>query len=100
MDDVARLARFRIDPVRRAEVFAADAQYEEQVRGEAGTRVWEMCTEADENVVWLFVRSADAAAHELHRSSDAARQLDSILIATIDGAPEFDDLIPRFSKHP
>ena len=91
-----------MDPARCAEVLAAYAQNEGEVRGEAGTRVWEVCTEADdENVVWLFVRSGDAAAaaHELHRSSDAARQLGSILMAAIDGAPEFHDLVPRFSKH-
>ncbi len=101
MAEVARLARFRIDPAHRTELFTAYAEYVEAVRRETGVRIWEMSTEADDdNMVWLFVRSADAAAHELHRSSAAAQQLGSVLMPAIVGAPEFHDLVPRFSKHP
>jgi quinol monooxygenase YgiN len=101
MAEIARLARFRIDPSRRDGLFAAYAEYAEAVREEDGVRVWEMCTEADdENVVWLFVRSADAAAHEAHRSSSAAERLGSVLIPAIVGDPEFHDLVPNFSNLP
>jgi quinol monooxygenase YgiN len=101
MGEVAGLARFRIDPTRRSELFAAYTDYVEAVREEDGVRVWEMCTEAgDPNVVWLYVRSADAAAHEAHRSSVAAERLGSVLLPAIDGAPEFHDLVPHFSNRP
>ena len=101
MAEVARLASFRIDPTHRDGLFAAYAEYVEAVREENGVRVWEMCTEADdENVVWLFVRSADAAAHESHRSSSAAERLGSVLLPAIVGSPEFHDLVPHFSNRP
>ena len=101
MAEIARLARFRVDPARRDGLFAAYTEYVEAVRGEDGVRVWEMCTEADdENVVWLFVRSADAAAHEAHRSSAAAERLVLVLIPACVGAPEFHDLEPHFSNRP
>jgi quinol monooxygenase YgiN len=101
MGEVARLARFRIDPARRGELFAAYTEYAEAVREEDGVRVWEMCTEAgDANVVWLFVRSVDAAAHEAHRASSAAERLGSVLVPAIVGAPEFHDLVPHFSNRP
>ena len=100
MAEVARLARFRIDSARREALFAAYTEYVEAVRQEPGTRIWEMCTDAeDSDVIWLFVRSADAAAHEVHRSSVAAQQLGSVLMPAIVGAPEFHDLVPRFTKH-
>jgi quinol monooxygenase YgiN len=89
MADVARLARFRVDPDRREQLFAAHAAYVEAVRDEAGTKVWEMSTEADDdNVVWLFVRSGGAAAHEAHGSSAAAQQLGSFLMPAIVGGPD------------
>ena len=101
MAEVARLARFRIDPALREDVFAAYTEYVAAVRKEDGVRVWEICTEAeDANIVWLFVRSADAVAHEDHRSSEAAAQLGSVLIPAIVGSPEFHDLQPHFSNRP
>ena len=52
MAQVSRLARFRIDPDRRDELFAAYTDYAQAVQGEDGIHVWEMYTDAeDENVV-------------------------------------------------
>ena len=98
MTEVARLARFRVDPGRRDELFAAYAIYEEAVRREDGMLVWEMCTDADDdNEVWLFVRAADAASLEAHRSSEASARLGSVLMPALVGNPEFHDLVPRFN---
>jgi quinol monooxygenase YgiN len=101
MAEVARLARFRIDPSRRGDLMAAYATYAEAVRLEDGIQVWQMSTDAeDENVVWLFVRATDAAALEAHRHSDAAARLGAVLMPSIIGDPEFHDLVPRFANRP
>ena len=42
MTEVARLARFRIDPTSRDALLAAYVDYAEAVRAEAGMQVWEM----------------------------------------------------------
>lgn len=101
MAEVARLASFRIDPARRSSLFEAYTEYAEAVRGEVGTLVWEMCTDAgDENVIWLFVRATDATALEEHRSSAAVARLGSVLMPALVGDPEFHDLVPQFSNRP
>jgi quinol monooxygenase YgiN len=101
MAEVARLARFRIDPGRRDALMTAYVDYAQAVRAEAGMHVWEMCTDAaDEDVVWLFVRASDAAALEAHRSSEASARLGAVLMPAIIGEPEFHDLVPHFSNRP
>lgn len=101
MTEVARLARFRIDPNSRDTLLAAYVDYAHAVRAEAGMQVWEMCTDADdEDVVWLFVRASDAAALEAHRSSEASARLGAVLMPALIGNPEFHDLVPHFSNRP
>ena len=99
MSEVARLARFRIDPARRQELFDAYVEYAETVRAERGVQTWELCTSADDpNEIWIYVRAADAAALDAHRSSDAVATLGELLMPSIVGSPEFHDLIPAFSN--
>ena len=101
MGEVARLARFRIDPARRGEVWSAYSEYAAEVREESGIQVWELCTDVgDENTIWLYVRAGDDSALEAHRSSSAADTLRSVLMPAIVGDPVFHDLVPRFVNHP
>ena len=94
---ITRVARVRIDPGKRDELFAAYATYASAVSEDEGVLAWEFCTEADdENVLWIIATVADADAHARHMEAPATAAVLPAIQSAMAEPPTMTALTPHY----
>jgi quinol monooxygenase YgiN len=99
MAKTALIARIPSKPGKRDDIVAAFAPMMEQVNTEAGTELYILHTDPnDENLVWVYELYTDDAAQAEHAGSEAMAAMFGAIGDLIGGAPELISVTPVTGK--
>lgn len=99
MSDVTLLAKITTLPGKRDEVAAIFTEMVGAVESEAGTKVYAMHLQADDEVtVWFYERYTDQDALAAHGTSEAMKATGGKLKGLLAGRPELIFMTPVVAK--